>query len=147
MPAVAVLASAITDLIWRQIPNGLTYPLLAAGVLVAMAGENIEASLLAWCLCWVPSLALFSLGIMGGGDVKLLSALGVWLEPYSAGLLLLGILALAASTSLGWLLVRRLRALLAPAGGAQPAAVIPLAPSIAMAFWWVQLGGEAWFHL
>ncbi len=79
--AVSGLA-AMTDLARARIPNLLTIPALGAGIayhasstglqgaLSATAGAAVGMGLLLW---------MFWLGAMGGGDVKLLAALGAWL--------------------------------------------------------------------
>ena len=93
----AVLMSsiaAITDLRGRRIPNWLTYTglLLAvsartmvwgwAGLKSGLAGVLVAGSI--FCL-------LFFLGAMGGGDVKLMGAVGAWVGPSQAAFYLLAV--------------------------------------------------------
>jgi prepilin peptidase CpaA len=89
--SIALLATAIaapTDARSARIPNWLTYPLLALGPLLSLfapvpAMSGLLLSLLGiFCCALVPTL-LFARAAMGGGDVKLLAALGGLLGPYS----------------------------------------------------------------
>lgn len=86
--AVLVLAVAgcVTDLRSRRIPNLLTLGGAAAALL--FHGVTGGASGLGWSAAgWLTGLALFlpvfALRGIGGGDVKLLAALGGWLMPGS----------------------------------------------------------------
>jgi prepilin peptidase CpaA len=91
---VLALASAITDARTGLIPNKLTLTALAAApcaaFAVAAAAQGTQAGLAALstsilgavCTALVP-LALFVRGDMGGGDVKLLAALGALLGPFA----------------------------------------------------------------
>ena len=78
--AVAVsLAAAITDGRFGQIPNIVTLPaiLLAPAVYGVFGGPPaLLSSSLAAVLCATVPYALFRVGAMGGGDVKLFAALG-----------------------------------------------------------------------
>ena len=78
------LAACVTDLRTRRVPNVLT--LGAAGAAMAYhAATNGSYGLLAAVLGWgvglLVFLPLFALRGIGGGDVKLLAALGAWLGP------------------------------------------------------------------
>jgi prepilin peptidase CpaA len=76
-------AAAWTDVRVRRIPNALTM----SGFLVALAlhsfagGGAVVGALLGAGLALLVSLPLFALGGMGGGDVKLLAAVGAFLGP------------------------------------------------------------------
>jgi prepilin peptidase CpaA len=84
--AIALLVAAFTDLRSRQIGNWLN------------GGIALAAPLFWWAsdLAWWPDIALqlgvafgtfavlaalFAMGAMGGGDVKLLAALALWIAP------------------------------------------------------------------
>ena len=74
--------SVVTDLLWRRVPNWLTLPALllgfafqifmhgSAGALTSLAGAATGFLLL---------IGFYSLGGMGAGDVKLLTAVGAWI--------------------------------------------------------------------
>jgi prepilin peptidase CpaA len=76
---LATLIAAITDARSGRIPNWLTLPLLLIGPVAAAFSEGVQGvllSLIGICLCGLVPLILFARNAMGGGDVKLLAALG-----------------------------------------------------------------------
>lgn len=83
--AIALLVAAFTDLRRRQIDNwltaavALTAPLFwwATGLPLSGIGWQLALAL----LTFVAGAVLFARGGMGGGDVKLLAALALWLPP------------------------------------------------------------------
>jgi prepilin peptidase CpaA len=85
---VAALATAVvacaTDLRTRRIPNVLTFGSATAALLFHVANGG-AAELASGLAGWVVGVALFfvpfALKGLGGGDVKLLGALGAWLGP------------------------------------------------------------------
>ena len=78
-----LVAAAWTDFRTRRIPNALTITGLAAAlVLRAVVGpEAIIEGLVGALLAFVLTLPLLMLGVMGGGDVKLLIAIGAFMGP------------------------------------------------------------------
>lgn len=81
---VAAFAAAVTDLWKYRIYNALTWPLLASGLAyhsMANAGHGLTISAIAACIGLIPLAALYLLGGMGAGDVKLMAGLGAWLGP------------------------------------------------------------------
>jgi prepilin peptidase CpaA len=93
--ALAGLAVAcFTDLRSRRIPNRLNI-LIAVGLLALhLSGRGwpglIDAAL-AFTICFGIGLLFYSLGVLGAGDVKLLGAISLALEPALAWQLLLRI--------------------------------------------------------
>jgi prepilin peptidase CpaA len=84
-PLVALVAIAsVTDLASRRIPNWLSLPFLAAGLVVPgylngwhCALESLQGALLGTVLTGV----LYYMRGMGMGDVKLCAAVGAWVGP------------------------------------------------------------------
>jgi len=77
--ASIVILCAITDWRRRIIPNYLTYPGILWGFGLGVAPESslsIQSSLAGFGIGFIPALLLFAMGTMGGGDVKLLAAMG-----------------------------------------------------------------------
>ncbi len=74
-----------TDIMWRRIPNGLTLPFAVAGFAFNLLTGGPLEGLWHTCAGLVLGLVLpgvlFMLGGMGGGDVKLLAAIGAWAGP------------------------------------------------------------------
>jgi prepilin peptidase CpaA len=78
------LAACVTDLRSRRIPNVLTFGAAAAGIVFHAAvpgGESVTSAVLGWLVGIAVFFVPFALGGLGGGDVKLLGALGAWLGP------------------------------------------------------------------
>lgn len=91
-PAIAVVAigaaAAVTDWRTRRIPNALTFGGAAVGLAYALAtggGDGAVRSLAGFGLGLLIFLPLFVVRALGGGDVKLLAALGAWLGPSLIG--------------------------------------------------------------
>jgi prepilin peptidase CpaA len=78
-----LLFAACRDLLTRTIPDGISVALLAGGA-AARACEGVSelgVSVLAAGGLFVVLVAAFSRGLLGGGDVKLMSAMAVGLPP------------------------------------------------------------------
>lgn len=86
----ATLLAALADARTGRIPDALTLPALAFGLVVGSPGGA--------AVCALPALWLFARGKLGGGDVKLLAALGALLGP---GALLVEVLAIGAALAAG----------------------------------------------
>lgn len=84
--AIALLVAAFTDIRRRQIDNWLNAGIaLAAPLYWWSAGLSLWPDV-AWQLgiafaTFAVTAVLFALRAMGGGDVKLLTALALWIEP------------------------------------------------------------------
>jgi prepilin peptidase CpaA len=82
--AAGVIAATVVDLRTRRIPNLLTGPMAIVGVTLAAAGSSgvtVAASLLGLCLGLALMLPGHLLGATGGGDVKLMGAVGAVVGP------------------------------------------------------------------
>ena len=81
------LAACITDLRSRRIPNVLTFGAAAAALVygtVTAGWSGLGAAALGWMVGVAMFIVPFALGGLGGGDVKLVAALGAWLGPFDA---------------------------------------------------------------
>lgn len=76
-----VVGAAILDLRTRRIPNVLTVPALALALVLRgiMGVDPFVGGLLAAGIAFLICLPIFALGGLGGGDVKLLTAVGAFL--------------------------------------------------------------------
>ena len=82
--AIALLGAAISDLRTRLIHNWLTFGIAAAAPLYWWASglslwPGVGAQLALGLAAFAVLAGLFAAGAMGGGDVKLLAALALWL--------------------------------------------------------------------
>ncbi len=83
---VALLALGALFNFWRgTVPNWLVLPMLAAFPLYAlwagMAPGDMGWHALAFVITFAVVIALFALGLMGGGAGKLIAATALWLPP------------------------------------------------------------------
>lgn len=84
--AIALLIAAVTDLRRRQIDNWLNAAIalgaplfwLAMGLTLGQIGWQLAIALGSFLIF----AGFFALGWMGGGDVKLLTALALWIHPF-----------------------------------------------------------------
>jgi prepilin peptidase CpaA len=83
--AIALLIAAFTDLRRREIDNWLTASIALAAPLFWWASGftllDIGIQLAIAAVTFGVLCGLFALGGMGGGDVKLLAALALWIKP------------------------------------------------------------------
>jgi prepilin peptidase CpaA len=73
------ITAAVTDVLWGRIPRSITTLGLFIGLLFHMGRGGFLSALLAAFLGFVAGLLLFDVGAIGGGDVKLIAALGALL--------------------------------------------------------------------
>jgi prepilin peptidase CpaA len=90
-PALVLLAvaliSAFTDLVRGKIYNAVTYPAIVVGVVLQVwlhGAAGLPLALAGFAVGFFPAFVLFVLGGMGGGDVKLLGAIGAIAGPVVA---------------------------------------------------------------
>ncbi|MCI4645435.1 MAG: prepilin peptidase [Hyphomonadaceae bacterium] len=79
------LFGALTDIASLTIPNWLNATIAALGV-SALAVSGFELGTIGWhlgiaVLAFVASFALFTFGIFGGGDAKMIPAVALWMGP------------------------------------------------------------------
>jgi prepilin peptidase CpaA len=80
-------AAAYWDVRTGRVPNALTFGAAAAGCMWSAAHGGLAgagSSVLGWAVGLALFLPFFVLGGMGGGDVKLLAAIGAWAGPAGA---------------------------------------------------------------
>ncbi len=106
----ATAAATAWDLRTRRIPNALTLPLLAGGLMhagfVAGAAGLLDAT--AACLALsLPYVVLFAVAHGGAGDAKLMGAVGAWLGVFDGGLALAAVCLSGVVLAVGWALAKR----------------------------------------
>lgn len=75
--ATAVVAvAAVTDLRWGKVPNELTYGAALLGIGAAAVNAELGSALSGFGVALALSCLLYAMRSIGGGDVKLLAALG-----------------------------------------------------------------------
>lgn len=130
--ALLLVAGAVEDAARLRISN-ITCALILAAALVAMADSGPELNawqnFLVFGILLAVGIPLFSAGVFGGGDVKLLAVTGLWFD-LQGGLLMLasvllagGVLAfliLALRTFINWGERARSRVPMLGAGGGIP---------------------------
>jgi prepilin peptidase CpaA len=101
-----------TDLRTRRIPNSLTFGAAALALVYHLVTSGVTGglwSLGGWLAAVFIFLPFFWLGGMGGGDVKLLAAIGAWLLPWPVLMVALwatlagGVIALLMALATGYL--------------------------------------------
>jgi leader peptidase (prepilin peptidase)/N-methyltransferase len=129
---------------WRTtfLPDALTQPLLWCGLMASGLGvidtslhDAVFGAVVGYGSLWAVALAFEKLTGrvgMGGGDLKLVAALGAWLGPGS----LLPVLLMASSVGagVGWVLQKRQRL--------RHGLYLPFGPFLAAAGWGMALVGE-----
>lgn len=75
LPAAVI---AYTDYRRHWVPNLITVPMLLAGIAYAVHQGHVPGALIGAGAAFLLGFVLFAMGGMGGGDVKLLAALGAW---------------------------------------------------------------------
>jgi prepilin peptidase CpaA len=96
--AIALLVAAASDLRTRLIHNWLTFGIAAAAPAFwwacGLSWPEVGAQLALGLAAFAVLAGLFAIGAMGGGDVKLLTALALWLpwQPYLQLVILMALL-------------------------------------------------------
>jgi len=109
-----VLAVAIGDLMWRRIPKYLATGAFVVGIAYHAIFGGILSALLAALFGFAAGVVFFRLGAIGGGDVKLLTAVGallglqLWGRAMFIAVLVAAVMALLSAIYKG-VLIRTLR--------------------------------------
>ena len=102
---VVALIGAMSDVRTARIPNSLTYPATLAALILRiyfLGVSGLKHGAIGMLVAGGLFLVLFVLGAMGGGDMKLMAAVGMWVGSTQVGLLLVtaaiagGVLALVS---------------------------------------------------
>ena len=133
--AIALLFAAFTDIRRRQIDHWLNGAIAAGAPLYWWASGLAVWPGVAWqigvaAITLIILAALFALRAMGGGDVKLLTALALWIEPEWFLRLLIGMALIGGALTIvlgAWHVMRRRRDKLA----------VPYGVAISSAALWV----------
>ena len=126
--------ASIFDLQSRIIPNALSYGMIVLGfALAAVAPETAVEILTGGLICGGVALAAYSLGALGGGDVKLLFGVGLLVGSQSAWGVLLWAYAFACVGFIGFALYALIRSTRIHKGPGVDLSGLPLAPAILIA--------------
>ena len=133
--AIALVLAAFTDIRRRQIDNWLNGAIAAGAPLYWWASGLALWPGVAWqigvaAVTLIILAVLFALRAMGGGDVKLLTALALWIDPLNFVRLLIGMALIGGVLTLvlgAWHVIRRRRDKLA----------VPYGVAISSAALWV----------
>jgi prepilin peptidase CpaA len=164
---VVMVLAAILDLRSRRIPNALTVSGAAIALILRapLGWDALGSGLLGLGLGLLLTVPLFLVKALGGGDVKLLAAVGAFMGPVNlAGACLLimlvgGVIAISETVrrgairttliNVGYLLLRLVspgRRYMAPTLGSPTAMAIPYGVAIAVGalVWWFSGGSWLW---
>ena len=112
LTAIALLAGAAEDMIRLRISN-VTVLIVLAAAIAAMAFAGFPGALWQNALVFLGILVLgtlaFSRELLGGGDVKLLAATGLWVGFDAAPWLLAAIFLAGGVVAVGYIIVRKMR--------------------------------------
>jgi prepilin peptidase CpaA len=100
----------VKDALGRRIPNWLTYSGLIAALLVRIAlggWSELRAGLAGMLIAGGIFFLLFLLGGMGGGDVKLMAAVGAWVGFDQVGIFLMVSALAGGLLAAGYMLVHK----------------------------------------
>jgi len=85
---IGLLLAAFTDVRWGRIPNALTMPMMALGIVMHLTlGPDPWFGLIGCAAAFALHFSLFALGLEKAGDAKLLMGLGAlvgWVEMVEA---------------------------------------------------------------
>jgi len=138
--AIALVIAAATDIRSRTIGNRLNLAIALAAPLFWWASglepwPGMAAQLVLALATFAVGAGLFALRAMGGGDVKLLAALALWIEPGMFARLVIAMALLGGLLTLCMMVARAMR-------GGRERLAIPYGVAIAAAGLWVLAGAH-----
>ncbi len=141
--AIALLIAALTDIWRRQVDNWLNAAIALGAPLFWWATglslwPGVVVQIVLACVAFAALAGLFALRAIGGGDVKLLTALALWLPPVLYGRMLIVMALLGGALTvmlLVWQVARR----------SKERPLIPYGVAIALAGLWA-LGNADMAH-
>ncbi|BBK31528.1 prepilin peptidase CpaA [Stella humosa] len=106
--AALMVGAALRDLLVRRIPNGLSVGVALSGLTLRMLDGPMAAlsSLAAAGLLFIVLFIAFARGVLGGGDVKLATAMALGLPPEGVWLMVVATALAGGVLSLVYLLLR-----------------------------------------
>jgi prepilin peptidase CpaA len=132
--AGALFAAALEDAVRLRISNWTCVAvILAAIVAMAMRGFPLELWQNAAVFALILALGTFAFagGLLGGGDVKLLAALGLWVDFPGAAWLITAVFLAGGVLAIGFITSRPLRRHAVPEAGSKPRPGVPYGVAIA----------------
>lgn len=137
--AAALVALSVVDIRTLTLPDTITLPMIAAGLLIAAYWSpeflllHVGAAAVGYLVLWLIAIAYQRLrgrAGLGVGDIKLYSASGAWMGPWALpAVLLVATLGALFATLVKFLRTRRIEA----------TERIAFGPYLALAFWLVWL--------
>lgn len=79
---ISVLICGFTDYKTYRIPNVITLPMVVTGIGYQIYLGNIKFMLIGFIISFATGFFCWILGGFGGGDVKLMTGIGVWLGAF-----------------------------------------------------------------
>lgn len=105
---LVALLGAWFDVASRRIPNRLTYTAILLALIVRLGflgRRGLAEGLLGLAICGGAFFLLFVIHAMGGGDVKLMAAVGAWVGYHNAGTALIVCALTGGLIALGYVVV------------------------------------------
>jgi prepilin peptidase CpaA len=103
-----LIGAALHDLAFRTIPNGIPFAICAIALVLRYNQGSLPEGALVACIVFVASFLIWRRGLLGGGDVKLISAASLSIAPAMALDLLFCIALAGGALALIYIVLRRL---------------------------------------
>ncbi len=105
-----LVAAALHDFAVRTVPNVYSVALFLAGIVLRLSAGGVHAlqwGLLASAIIFALTVVFWRLGWMGGGDVKLLTAAAIFVQPLMVPMLVAGTALAGGVLALAFIVGRR----------------------------------------